>query len=87
LYSIFFDGIDNGISVPVVLVMLKDFLISSDGIPAEGIFRKSGLESEMTILKEKINAGEPFESSNSHTIATLMKVSFSSLSKFLNNLN
>lgn len=69
--------------MPGVLVMLKDFLITSDGIPAEGIFRKSGLESEMLILKEKINAGEPFETLNSHSLATLMKRWYKELPKRL----
>ena len=60
--------------MPEILVMLKDILIVMDGIESEGIFRKAGLESEMTILREKITNGEPFHSYNPHSIATLMKV-------------
>jgi len=63
----------NGIEVPEILVMLKDMLLVMGAIESEGIFRKAGLESEMTVLREKINNGEPFDSDNPHSIATLMK--------------
>lgn len=66
--------LDNGIEVPEILVMLKDILFVMDGLVEEGVFRKAGLESEMAVLREKIDAGEPFTSYNPHSIATLMKV-------------
>jgi len=54
--------------------MLKEILVSLGGYKSEGIFRKAGLESEMTTLKEHINNGNPFNCYNQHTIATLLKV-------------
>ena len=62
--------------VPVILLMLKELLVSLGGYESEGIFRKAGLESEMTTLKEHINNGNPFTCYNQHTIATLLKVIF-----------
>ena len=56
------------------MAILKDMLILSDGIDCEGVFRKSGLESEMTAMKESFHAGKPFVCDNTHSIATMMKV-------------
>jgi len=64
---------DNGLLVPLVLLILKDLLQILDGPKSEGIFRKAGLESEMTIIKEHFNEGSPFSCDNQHTIATLLK--------------
>ena len=74
---------DNGLMVPEILVILKDMLISQEGIETEGVFRKAGLESEMIVLKEKINAGDYFFSDNCHSIATLLKVCFYFFPSFL----
>ena len=56
------------------MLILKDLLTMLDGPKSEGIFRKAGLESEMTTIKERINDGLAFSCDNQHTIATLMKV-------------
>ena len=60
--------------MPEILAILKDMLILSDGIDCEGVFRKSGLESEMTTLKEQLHAGKAVICDNTHSIATMMKV-------------
>ena len=54
--------------------MLRDMIKALDGFSQEGIFRKAGLESEMVILRGKIESGEPFQSLDQHSLATLMKV-------------
>lgn len=65
---------DNGLCVPQVLLILKDILDLLDGYKSEGIFRKAGLESEMTSLKTQLSDGVPIFTDNQHTIGTMLKV-------------
>ena len=48
-------------------------MINLNGMETEGIFRLAGLESEMAVLKTKIEKGQTFQCLNPHSIATLIK--------------
>ena len=75
---------DDGFSVPEVLVILKDLIDIHDGYRTEGIFRKSGLDREMNLLKNELEKGLPITPcDNVHSIATLMKRWFKELPKRL----
>jgi hypothetical protein len=62
-----------GIEVPEVLEILKDLLLSNNGLATEGIFRKAGSELEMKVLAKKIDEGEQISTKDVHTVATLIK--------------
>jgi len=64
---------DNGLEVPDILLLLKDMLAIVNGLEAEGIFRRAGLESEMKRLREQLNQGEKVSCKNPHTVGTMLK--------------
>ena len=67
-------GVDNGLVVPEILLILKEILVNLGGYTVEGIFRKAGLESEMENIRAQLRDGKTFVSYNEHTIATMLKV-------------
>eukprot|EP01114_Cavostelium_apophysatum_P012624 TRINITY_DN2873_c0_g1_i1.p1 TRINITY_DN2873_c0_g1~~TRINITY_DN2873_c0_g1_i1.p1 ORF type:complete len:990 (+),score=226.22 TRINITY_DN2873_c0_g1_i1:272-3241(+) len=70
---------DQGIRVPLILAKLKDSLVKFDGFNKEGLFRVSGNQTEILKLRKEIDANDFEESSDSHTVASLMKVWFREL--------
>ena len=62
--------------VPEVIVILKNKLIELNGLTAEGIFRKTGNESDIVENKNLLNTFSPLITNDPHTIASLLKVLF-----------
>ena len=70
---------DLGVEVPEVLVDLRDMLMLLDPMEEEGIFRKAGNEVEMKRMIDQFNKGLPVQCVEVHSVATLIKVSLSTL--------
>jgi len=82
---------DYGVTVPLVLVQMKDYLFRNKALKQEGIFRLAGDQGEMKRLKQAINKSKDFDSvvgslyserndtqaeDDINTIANLIKVWF-----------
>jgi len=72
---------DMGIEVPEILPLLRDVLMLLDPFQQEGIFRKSGNETEMKQIIKSLNSGGAFISDNPHSVATLIKRWYKDLPK------
>ena len=68
--------LDQGVQIPEILVDLRDMLLLLDPFDEEGIFRKAGNENEMKRMIHNFNKGRPVESTDIHSVATLLKVCF-----------
>ncbi|KAL6080091.1 Rho GTPase-activating protein gacA, variant 2 [Balamuthia mandrillaris] len=80
---------DEGLTVPTVLVQMKDYLLANGGLKQEGIFRLAPDEIETLKCKKQLNQeGGAFLSSSSvdiNIIANLIKVWFRELPEQLLN--
>ena len=64
--------------IPEILVVLKRLILQNNGLIQEGIFRKSGNEMEMQKIIKNYDSGLPIICSNSHSLASILKVFFPS---------
>lgn len=72
--------------IPEILVVLRDMLYLLNPFSVGGIFRKAGSENEMKQIIKSYQMGLPIRSDNPHTLATLIKVSFTLYTKYSNRL-
>jgi hypothetical protein len=76
---------ENGYCVPSALLFLKRAIYALEGHKEEGLFRLSGSESEMNLLKQHLNSGELDGECVTcvHSLATILKRWFSELPKHI----
>lgn len=70
---------DEGVRVPLVLVVLKDLIEINNGFAVEGLFRRSGSESLMKSLRTDLENGADITTKDVHSVATLIKRWFKEL--------
>ena len=69
----------NGIEIPEILLILKQLLLVNNGLAVEGLFRRSGSETEMKRLKSLLEDGGDVSTKDVHSVATLIKRWFKEL--------
>ncbi|MDP2436429.1 MAG: Rho GTPase-activating protein, partial [archaeon] len=79
--------LDNGLHVPTVLITMRQYLVSSEGLRSEGIFRLAPDEAEALTIKAQLNKSEFTRCADVNCIANLIKVWFRELPvQLLNSL-
>jgi len=70
---------DGGLQIPRVLLILKELLLVNNGLTVEGLFRRSGSETQMKIIRQQLEEGKEVSTKDVHTVATLIKRWFKEL--------
>ncbi len=63
-----------GVTVPTVLTVMRNYLYDNGALTKQGIFRLTGDEAELVVIKDQLNRGTFTGCKDIHNVANLLKV-------------